>query len=55
MAPVADKYLIFHSVCVKGLHETNVKTAWPFESGHNKIENPLEPLRLSSLGFYEYQ
>ena len=34
MAPVADKYLTVHSVCVKCLHETNVQTAWPSESGN---------------------
>ena len=32
VAPVADKYLSVHSVCVKSLHETNVHTSWSFES-----------------------
>ena len=35
MAPVADKYLIGHSVSVKSLRETNVQTSWSFESGSN--------------------
>ena len=34
MAPVADKYLTVHSVCVKCLHETNVQTSWSSESGN---------------------
>ena len=33
MAPVVDKYLIGHSVCVKSLHGTNVLTSWSFVSG----------------------
>ena len=35
VAPVAYKYFIVHSVCVKCLHETNVQTSWSFE-GNNK-------------------
>ena len=38
MVPIADKYLIVHSVCVKSLHETNVQTSWPFESGNNRCK-----------------
>ena len=34
VSPVADKYLVIHSVCVKSLHETYVQTSWSFESGN---------------------
>ena len=41
MAPVADKYLIGHSVCVKSLLGTNVQMSRSFESGnkHLCVEN----------------
>ena len=37
VAPVADKYLIGHSVCVKSLHGTNVQMSRSFESGKKHV------------------